>query len=166
MYTSGIYITFDHLKSLSNEQRTFLFNLIGGEDGFAQNPRPQTEEPNVEAHFNDPHFAELSPGQAREFYAGCNDKTRKAIEIIARSSDRFFQLADVAKAVGVAAHELKGVWSGLTRRTRTITGDHEAYLIDWAKSEPIVDDDGNYIDQRGEVAGLTYDSFRKALGIS
>lgn len=167
MNSSGIFITADHIKSLSNDERLFLFSLIGGDqhpqafrlDNAAQNGFTNNQS-------EDPHFVEFSPSQAREFYAGCNEKTRKAIEVIARSDDRHFQLADVAEAVGVTAPELKGVWSGLTRRSRTVTGDNDAYLIDWAKSEAIYDEDGNYSDQRGEVSEFTYRSFRKALGIS
>jgi hypothetical protein len=114
----------------------------------------------------DTHFAELSPGQARDFYAGCGPKTRKAIDVIADSASRRFQLADVAKAIGVEPKDLTGVWGGLTRRLKTITGDSDAYLIDWTKSDPVLDDKENYVDHRGEVTELTYRSFRKALGRS
>uniref|UniRef100_UPI001AEC026F hypothetical protein n=1 Tax=Methylobacterium sp. B1 TaxID=91459 RepID=UPI001AEC026F len=67
--------------------------------------------------------------------------------------------------VGVSAPELRGVWGGLTRRTKTITGDPNAYLIDWSKSEAEFDENGTYIDQRGEVTEMTYQSLRKAFGI-
>ena len=166
MNTSGIFITTDHVKSLSKDEQAFLFRLIGGDltgDTFGESlQHPATGADTSYDH----HFVELSPGQAREFYAGCNEKTRKAVEVIARSGDRFFQLAAVAKAIGVTAPELRGVWSGLTRRARTLTGDASAYLIDWSKGEAIVDSEGKYIDQRGEVTELTYRSFRKALGVA
>jgi len=32
---------------------------------------------------NDRHFAELSPGQAREFINGCSPKTKTALEVMA-----------------------------------------------------------------------------------
>lgn len=166
MNTSGIFITADHVKSLSKDERAFLFKLLGGDPtGDTLSESQQHPSTSTDTSYDD-HFVELSPGQARDFYAGCNEKTRKAVEVIARSGDRFFQLAAVAKAIGVTAPELRGVWSGLTRRARTLTGDAAAYLIDWSKGEAIVDNDGNYIDQRGEVTELTYRSFRKALGIA
>jgi hypothetical protein len=165
MNTSGIFITTDDLKSLPKQQQDFLFDIIRGrlpsdDVPAAASSTAQTSE------VEDEHFVELSPGQARDFYAGCGSKTRKAIDVIADSDSPRFRLADVAKAIGVQPTELTGVWGGLTRRTKTITGDSAAYLIDWTKSDPIHDDDGNYIDHPGEVTELTYRSFRKALGRS
>lgn len=165
MNTSGIFITADHLKSLPAQEQDFLFGIISGRGAVMPEPatpRPSSQDVDVE----DEHFAELSPGQARDFYAGCGAKTRKAIDVIADSGDRHFQVADVAKAIGVRPNELAGVWGGLTRRLKTITGDADGYLIDWTKGEPVLDDEENYIDQTGEVTELTYRSFRKALGRS
>lgn len=164
MNTSGIFITIDHMKSLSKHDQDFLFRIISGRESGndASGPKLTAHELTVE----DEHFAELSPGQARDFYAGCGAKTKRAIEVIAASASRRFQLADVAKALGVQATELTGVWGGLTRRVKTITGDDSAYLIDWTKSDPVHDDDGTYVDHTGEVTELTYQSFRKALGRS
>ncbi len=164
MNVSGIFITTDHLKSLSKQEQDFLFGIIGGSRAASNSlePLPTIHESKVE----DEHFAELSPGQARDFYSGCGTKTRKAIDVIADSASCQFQIADVAKAIGVRPSDLTGVWGGLTRRLKTITGDSDAYLIDWTKSEPILDGNENYVDQTGEVTELTYRSFRKALGRS
>jgi len=161
MNTSGIFITADHVASLPKQEQDFLFGIISRRQGgvteaVASRSAPQEVE--------DEHFAELSPGQARDFYAGCGAKTRKAIDVIADSSSRHFQIADVAKAIGVEPSDLSGVWGGLTRRLKTITGDSDAYLIDWTKSEPVLDEEENYIDHTGEVTEMTYNSFRKALG--
>lgn len=165
MNTSGIFITSDHLKSLSKQEQDLLFNIISGRSPTVDMPTTSlSTDPSSEVE--DEHFVELSPGQAREFYAGCSAKTRKAIDVIADSDSRRFQLADVAKAIGVKTTELTGVWGGLTRRSKTITGDNSAYLIDWNKHEGIWDDEGNYIDHTAEVTELTYRSFRKALGRS
>lgn len=164
MNTSGIFITTDHLKSLTKQDQDFLFDIITGRKSTVSEltvSRTASQEVGIE----DYHFAELSPGQARDFYAGCGPSTRKAIEVIARSDSNYFQLADVAKETEVSPSDLSGVWGGLTRRVKTITGDSEAYLIDWNKSDPVCDEEGNYIDHRGEVTEMTYKSFRKALGI-
>jgi hypothetical protein len=113
----------------------------------------------------DEDFAELSPRQARDFYQGCGEKTRKAVEAIARSSTHRFHVADIAKAVGVPARDLRGVWGGLTRRTQTILDDVDAYLIHWHDGTQKYADDGSYIDQIGEVTEMTHQSLRRALKI-
>jgi hypothetical protein len=164
MNTSGLFITIDDIKSLSKEDQDFLFRIIGGSKRVGNTPADDFID--EQSSVDDEHFAELSPGQAREFLAGCGQKTRKAIEVIASSNSNQFQIADVAKALGVRPSELTGVWGGLTRRLKTVTGDYSAYLIDWAKNDPISDEDGNYLDHTGEVTELTRRSFRKALGLS
>jgi hypothetical protein len=166
MNTSGIFITTDHLKSLPKHKQDFLFGIISGREATLDtSAEPQSAASGSDDdEEEDEHFAELSPGQARDFYAGCGPKTRKAIEVIADGASHQFQIADIAKALDVKPNELTGVWGGLTRRLKTVTGDSDAYLIDWTKSEPVLDDEENYIDHRGEVTELTYRSFRKALG--
>ena len=168
MNDSGIYISAAIVKSRSPDERAWLFGLLTGDgpafpslsgDDAASQSTPAEEDQNEQ----DEHFAELSPGQARDYYTGCGEKTKKALEAMAASSSRFFQVADVAKAVGVPAPELRGVWGGLTRRLQTVTGDAAAYLVDWNGSEPEHDENGVYIDQRGELTELTYRSLRKAL---
>lgn len=163
MNTSGIFITIDHLKSLPKQQQDWLISIISGRE-IASVAQAERLSATSESEEEDEHFAELSPGQARDFYAGCGVKTRKAIDVIADSGSRHFQIADVAKAIGVQPSDLSGVWGGLTRRLKTITGDSDAYLIDWTKSEPVLDEEENYIDHTGEVTEMTYNSFRKALG--
>jgi len=114
------------------------------------------------------HFAELSPGQARDFLAGCTAKTKAAIAVMARSETRFFHMRDVAIDLSVPVSELRGVWSGLTRRLRTVTGDVDAYLVYW-HGDGIYDgeeDDAEYVDHVGELTEMTHASFRKALAIS
>ncbi|MES2120504.1 MAG: hypothetical protein V4513_08015 [Pseudomonadota bacterium] len=160
MNTSGIFITSEHLKSLPKTQQDFLFGILTG----AEAAHTATTQPaSSAAEVDDLHFVELSPAQAREFYAGCGEKTKKAIDAMVSGSSPKFQVADVAKALGVNAPELRGVWGGLTRRAQTITGDDEAYLVDWSTSEAVYDENGKYADQAGWLTELTYNSFRKAL---
>lgn len=168
MDASGIYISSTRLKSLSLEERTFVLGLITDDPpppSLALQDSPLPAAPGgADVQVNeDEHFAELSPSQAREFYAGCGEKTKKAVEAIAASPLRMIQVADIAKAVGVQAFELRGVWGGLTRRTATVTGDPKARLLDWHEGTQKHDQEGNYVDQIGEVTELTYNSFRKAL---
>ena len=162
MNTDGIFITTTTIKSLPKPEQDFLFGIISGREMVAGESKSAAEDEELE----DEHFAELSPGQARDFYSGCGVKTRKAIDVIADSASHRFQLADIAEALGEKPGDLRGVWSGLTRRLKTITGDSGAYLIDWAKNKGVFDDDGNYVDHTGELTEMTYRSFRKALGRS
>lgn len=164
METTGVYITAAHIKSMTKEEQAFLFGLLTGNP--APVPKPSISPPAAAGAAlgqEDEHFAELSPGQARDFYNGCGVKTKTAIATIAASPSRNFQVADVARAIGVKPSELRGVWGGLTRRLQTVTGDGEAYLIDWNRGSPEYDRAGNYVDQVGEVTEMTYRSFRKVL---
>jgi hypothetical protein len=158
MNSNAIIITADTFKSLpKNVQEAVLEAAFGGKISptTARNAELLDEE--------DDSFAQLSPAQAREFYNGCGEKTRRALEVIAQSESRQFHLADVAKAIGVQPDELRGVWGGLTRRLYTVTGQNDGYLINWERHDPVNDDEGNYIDHIGEVSELTYQSFRKLL---
>lgn len=162
MNTGGIYITMEYLKSRPQEDQDFVFDLLRGQAAVALR-KPVSAAADITIT-DDDHFAELSPSQAREFYDGCGAKIQKALETIAAGSSRHFQLADIAKVLGVRANELRGVWGGITRRTKTITGDDEGYLIDWVVAGEVYDDESNYIDQPGALAEMTYRSFRKVLG--
>lgn len=169
METSGIYITASLIATLPPEEKAYLFGLVSGDH--VELPQAAPIPPAAAAPAAAPasgdseydeHFAELSPGQAREFYKGCGAKTRVVVDVIAASPSRAFQLADVAKALGAEPGSLRNVWSGLTMRTRTITGDADAYLIDWT-GKPIHDENDVYIDQTGEVSELTWNSFRRLI---
>lgn len=170
---NGIFITGDRIASLAKEQQAWLLSLVTG--GGAPSPGEVGElvlDENAGTNGSakggeqeDEDFAEFSPRQARDFYQGCGEKTRKAVEAIARSSTNCFQVAEVAKAVGVPAAELRGVWGGLTRRTQTIVDDVDAYLVHWHDGTQKYADDGSYIDQVGEVTEMTHQSLRKALKI-
>lgn len=164
--SSGLFISAETLEKFPP---TLKAQLLGEVFGYAV-PDYSSEATDVQADADsgsdeyDTRFAELSPGQARDFLIGCGAKTKVAVEVIAKSKSKYFQLADIAKALQVDASQLNGVWGGLTKRTKTITKDKEAYLIHWS-GKPVLDAEGNYIDQQGEVTDLTYASFRKALSI-
>jgi len=158
MNSNALIITAETLKSLPQPiQDAVLAAVFGG------TPKPASVSSAGMLDEEDESFAQLSPAQAREFYSGCGEKTRKALEVIANSPSRAFHLADVAKAIGVDPGDLRGVWGGLTRRLYTVTGETDGYLINWQRHDPVLDDDENYIDHIGEVSELTYQSFRKLL---
>ena len=165
MTASGIFLSFETLSSAPPSLVKQILALVSGELTIASDLATVTVSGEAGDMSEDEHFAELSPGQVKTFLAGCGPKTKLALETMANSKTRTFQLAAIAKALGVNAGELSGVWSGLTRRVKTVTGDSEAYLIYWL-GEPVYDDnDEDYVDQTGELTELTYQSLRKAFGL-
>ena len=156
MNSNALVITADTLRSLPQNVQDIILAAAFGRVAKPLTPANILDE-------EDESFAQLSPAQAREFHAGCGEKTRKALEVIANSDSRKFHLADVAKAIGVKPDVLSGVWGGLTRRLYTVTGRNDGYLINWERHEAVLDEHGNYVDHIGEVSELTYQSLRKLL---
>ena len=64
-------------------------------------------------------------------------------------------IRELAARAGVEVGALRGVWTGLTKRTRTITGDPEVRLTDWEEKAG-----GDYI---GRFSTTTLQAFKKAL---
>ena len=167
MTSSGLYIAReDFITWPATLQREVLHQMWGASKVVSE---PETvavvdggEEPVSD---DDDNIAEISPGQARDFLKGCSEKTKTAIKAMVKGDSRLFQLKDVALSVGVGATELTGVWSGLTRRTKTVTKNPDAYLIDWTSGEAEFDKNGQYVDHQAGLSQMTYKSFRKALGI-
>lgn len=100
-------------------------------------------------------YAELGIQAARAFVQGCGEKTTQVLGLIVAAGETFtiHQLEDQMK-VGRGA--LRGVWAGLTKRVRTITGDPEAALILWGEEN----DNGDYV---GQLMHVTREAFRRAL---
>ncbi|TGR08786.1 hypothetical protein EN833_15090 [Mesorhizobium sp. M4B.F.Ca.ET.190.01.1.1] len=167
MADSGIFIaTADFQKLPESLRASLLEHVLGDARSIAEQREEQsgTDRSDEGTPEYDQHFAELSPGQVREFLSGCSQKTKSAIRAMVKGESRFFHLKDVAAEIGVPVTGLTGVWSGLTRRTKTVTGDSEAYLIDWSGGEAILED-GKYADHKAELTEMTHTSFRKVLGI-
>jgi hypothetical protein len=161
MIADSITITAPTFRTLPQDTQDIILAAVFGYQ-ISHLPNPASIPSSSLLDQDDDDLAQLSPSQAREFYSGCGEKTRKALETIAKSDSNKFHLADVAKAVGVEPAELRGVWGGLTRRLNTITGGDDGHLINW-EGPGVFDDEGNYLDHIGEVSELTYQSFRKLL---
>lgn len=99
-------------------------------------------------------FAELGIQAARAFLKGCGEKTTEAIRFIVNQGDTFTP-DDLADHLGVEAAGLRGTWTGLTKRVRTVTGEPNISLLKWEE-----DDDGNW---HGQFMPVTRESFRRAL---
>lgn len=106
---------------------------------------------------DDAEPADLSPAQAKKFLDRVSDKVRTTIRTLAEADASGFEMAAVRKALGLGEDEdLRGVWGGITKRTRTVLGDDEAYLIWWNEV------DNDWV---GRVSPMTHRSFRKVLGL-
>lgn len=110
---------------------------------------------------------DLTAAMARKLIAApISPKSTAVLRVIAESATPEFHLADAISAApdSVSYLDLKGAWSGITRRARKILDDNDADLI-WWEGDPTYDPAGNYIDQVGRVSTLTHQSLRTAFGI-
>jgi hypothetical protein len=119
--------------------------------GFHLNTSPQLPEVEDDGW----EYAELGLQAARAFLLGCGDRTREVLTLMVDAGDSF-SLRALEKSAGVGESGLRGVWTGLTKRTRTITGNSDIALIQWGKPT----EDGDYI---GRFTPVTLASFKRAL---
>ena len=99
-------------------------------------------------------LAKLDVPEAKVFLNKCSEKTTLILqEIVNRDGD--FHASAIAAIVGTSIGELRGAWSGLTKRVRTVTKDPEASLLNWFKQG---DEDWH-----GIMAAQTVASMRIAL---
>lgn len=96
---------------------------------------------------------EIDEEEAAEFLETCSPKTRKVLEAIVSQNGKFSG-AELEEALGIGS--LRGVWTGLTRRTRGLTGNDSASLFEWEWNE----EEGSY---DGRMAQETVEAFRKSL---
>lgn len=118
-----------------------------GGDGIAVEPDEEWELP------------DLSPAQARKLVNNVSDRLRTTFKVIAESPETGFTVKDIAQALGDEDEgTLRGIWSGITRRLRSVLDDEEAYLFQW-------DEDEGGVTWKGMVSPTTHRSIRKALGV-
>ncbi|MDE9543844.1 hypothetical protein [Xenorhabdus bovienii] len=146
---SGIFISTVDFSKLSKSAKDEILALVTkGHDG--ENLTYEEDDQPID----------LSSAQAIKVVRGLSDKSRlvlKTILEIDETGDGFW-VNDVADKLGIEVSELTGVWSGLTRRIRTVTGEPEAYLFNWAWDE---DKQDNY----GSLHKITFKNCKKALNI-
>jgi hypothetical protein len=124
----------------------YVINQLGGEINDITHPA-------TAAGGNQKGLAKLDVAEAKQFLNKCSEKTTSILrEIVNRDGD--FVASAIAEHVGSTVGELRGAWSGLTKRARTITKDPKASLLNWFK-------EGD--DWRGIMAAQTVTSMRVAL---
>lgn len=145
---SGIFLSLADLQKLSAGARSEIMAVITegiDEDIFEENGEGPTD---------------LSSLQAEKLVRGLSSKSRSVLKAILENSDgsNGFWCEELASELEVDVTELTGVWSGLTRRIRTVTGSPEAYLISWAW-------DDEKQDYYGKMHTTTFKNCKKAVNI-
>lgn len=117
-------------------------------------PKPQANAANYPAGFTADDFedvVDLSPEQVEEFMKGCADETVAGLKVIAEHGPVIH-----ASLLGKAGIENYAHFQGrVTKRTRTVTGDKDAYLFTWDDWTQAPDGVGHYV-----VTQTTYRSLR------
>lgn len=154
MSRGAITISSETFVSLPIEVQSLILDAVLG--------KKQSTMTEAEKDF-DPHFAQLSLPQAKEFLQRAGGKSSSAIEFMVSQPSGRFMLADLAKCLDEEIGDLRTLWGGLTRLTKRVTGDSDAYLITWKANGEIYDDAGAYIDHEGHLSERTFTSFKKLL---
>lgn len=159
MIGSGIYISAEDFRGMSDELRASLHDwLAGAEGGTALEPAEATvATPGGPDEEGGP--ADLSLAQCKRLLEGCSDKTKAVLRAVFARDERSFILDGLAKELGVGNGALGGAWAGITKRTRGVLGDVGALLIWWEKDSV----QGHWT---GTTSEMTFRSMRKALGIA
>jgi len=93
-------------------------------------PKPQAEAYALPASFDPDAFdgvVDLTPGQVEEFMSGCSEQTIAGLKVIAEHGPVIH--ANKLDAAGIDNY---GHFQGrVTKRTRTVTGDKDAFLFTW-----------------------------------
>ena len=145
---SGFFLSSNDFSQLSQSSKDEILMIVSGQK--IQNVYENTKDGPID----------LSSLQAEKLVRGLSDKSRAVLKLIIESNDgeHGFWCKNVAKELNIDVSELSGVWSGLTRRTRTVSDDSEAYLIAWAW-----DDNAN--DYYGKLHTITYNNCKKAMNL-
>lgn len=124
MAAAGILVDFDDLVSFSPacqaELRSYVLTKLGANPA---SPPAACPSPSVGP-------ADLNVAAVDLFLQNCSPKSIAVLkQIVARKGS--FLLNDIASAMRVRQGGLGGVWGGLTKRTRTVTGDDDARFVEW-----------------------------------
>lgn len=155
---NGIFLSSASIGALSASARREVLQAVGLSEGVTVASLDNPVE------LDGP--AELSVAMARQLIAEpISDKSVAILRTIALSATPQFHQNDAINSVpGAETYlDIKNVWSGITRRTRSILDDKTAELVHW-DYEGIYEGE-EYVDHIGRVAPITHRSLRAAFGI-
>lgn len=118
----NLVLTATEISSLSPSTRAELMALV-----FPKAPPAQIGFPEGFDADDFGGVVDLTPGQIEEFMQGCSDKTVAGLKIIAQHGPKVH-----ASLLDAADIDNYGHFQGsVTKRTRTVTGDRDAFLFAW-----------------------------------
>ena len=118
MLADALVISFKTFGTLSARSQADILKAMGS----------STAEVEVEPAHTSSEAAKFSINKMREFLNGVSDKTRTVLEGVAAMESRF-NVGELLDKLGMQYGDLRGVLAGLTKRTRTISGDSEALFF-------------------------------------
>lgn len=122
---AGLFISDTAFAALSPDvQKQLLQVLLNGSADV------EMAETDADYPTDDEEPAALSPKQVRKLVEGCGAKTKTALRLISETQGDV-SLAKLTAQMEAEPGALKNVWSGLTKRVRTVTGSDTAVLIEW-----------------------------------
>jgi len=107
------------------------------------------------------HVADLSPDQVEEWMKGAHEKTEAGLRFFAEHGP----IVDAVKLQEAGVENLRHFQSRTTTRTRTVTGDKNAFLLSWDTWKYAPDNPERVISGRYMVSPTTYASLRKYFGL-
>lgn len=127
----GIVIQLEDLARLSEETRAELLRLFGEAEprAAAAAAPPPRRDPEADVPYP------LSVREAKELVRGLSESSRGVLRLFCRRFDGRVGRADLRALLAETGHadsqRLRKAISGITRRLRTVTGDKQAWLLDW-----------------------------------
>jgi hypothetical protein len=141
-----IVLTKEDFSALSPSTRAELLASLSS--------KPKADPGQLPSGFTEKDFedvVDLTPGEIEEFMEGCSEETIAGLKVIAEHGPVIH-----AKLLDDAGIENYGHFQGrVTKRTRTVTGDRDAYLFAWDDWGEAEDNIGQYA-----VTPMTYRSLR------
>lgn len=117
---SNIVLSKQDVQKLSSAAQKEIINLL-----FKKNGEKTSEE----------DFGELTKKQVFDLIDGLSEKSRGVLKAVANFEENSIKFNDLLKELDANEKDIKGVWSGITTRSRNISNDSEFYLINWEWSE-------------------------------
>jgi hypothetical protein len=129
---SYIALSIEDLQKLSSEARKEVFNLLGYAEHFEDEDEDETG-------------GELTKKQIVNFLSGMSEKSKNVLKTMIMSFDGN-KISEIAlmEELGMVGESLTGVWAGITKRARTVSGDQDLFLINWSYDEASNDNIGRF----------------------
>ena len=141
---TGIFLSQSALTTLSSSAKAEVLACLSLSAGAGA---PASSGPRDFSLFN-----------ARKFLERCSTKTSDALKEIAKAPLSGFTHTQVANAlkIDLSKEDLRGVWGGITKRSRAILADPSARIIEW---------DYRDNDWHGRVSEVTHQALKTALRV-